>query len=126
VNAALCLWTNLLTKVSLFVFFLRIFTSKSHRIAAYAALVLCTAMNLAAFWFVLFSCGTPATFSITALKGQCNLGGVGTKQFWYAHTSFNLFGELVVIGLGASSVMKTTMNWDAKISVLFIFLLASG
>jgi hypothetical protein len=38
----------------------------------------------------------------------------------------SLLGEVVVIGLGISTVINTTLKRSAKVSVVFIFLLASS
>jgi hypothetical protein len=123
-SAILYSWAMLLIKLSLGLSFLRILVSPKQKYAAYTIIALSTLVNFTNAWFVLLWCGNPSQYVAKTLAGQCLPETFQIKFMTYFQAAVNIVVDIGLLTLPLSAVMKSMMNRRAKISVIFIILLA--
>jgi hypothetical protein len=92
--------------------------------AAYSIIIFSTIINFTLSWFVLFFCGTPIHFATKILDGQCLFDTLMVRIVVYMQAASNMVVDIGLLILPISTVSASTMTTGAKLSVLFIFVLA--
>jgi len=116
---------TLFLKLSLGFFFLRVLTDRWQLVVAYTVMAFVTIINIAEFWFYLFSCGNPKHYAQSMIVGGC-VSSVVTLTMLYVQFATNLAIDIVIVLLPMPTLWKSSIDLRAKWSVAFIFLLAGS
>lgn len=112
----------LLAKLSLVVFYLRIFTVPKFRIAAYTLIGFLIIGQFAIGFLTIFSCHPIELF----WNRDIHTGGcLDINQLAYANSALAIIQDLVILALPVAMLPGLQMNRNKKISVAMVFLLGS-
>jgi hypothetical protein len=81
------IWTMMLLKLAIALFFCRILRGKWQQIVIYCIATLSVVFGFAYFWFAVFQCGVP---------------GQGEEQFWWKKATGQCVNEASILGFGYS------------------------
>jgi hypothetical protein len=112
-------------KISLGIFFLRIFTVKCHRVVIYTAVILSTVFSTVWFFFTAFQCGAPVTalsFFNRRLEGKC-ISDTEILGWSYTHAAIVMSTDLTFALLPIALLRRSSMDQREKITVIFILVL---
>ena len=116
------LFATVLTKISILVFYLRVFTSHRFQMVAKAVIVITAAFCFSILFPLLFQC-TPVSHAWTRWtgdgKGRCINVNAGT----WSHAAINMVLDLVVLVLPLPSLfrLQLTYTWSRKLRILVMF-----
>jgi len=110
-------------KISLGIFYLRIVVSRWQKVTVYATVTIATAFGCFYFFAILFSCGVPTKFLISALQNKC--WGDAESRFATNLSAgiINAASDLILATLPITLIRKACMPLPAKISAGLILLL---
>ncbi|KAL0943596.1 integral membrane protein (CFEM domain-containing protein) [Colletotrichum truncatum] len=112
----------LFAKLSLVVFYLRIFTVKKFRIAAYSLIGFLVVGQVVIGFLTIFSCHPIELF----WNKDIHTGGcLDINQLAYANSALAILQDLIILALPIAMLPGLQMNRNKKISVAIIFLLGS-
>ncbi|KZL82968.1 cfem domain-containing protein [Colletotrichum incanum] len=112
----------LFAKLSLVVFYLRIFTVPKFRIAAYSLIGFLVVGQVVIGFLTIFSCHPIELF----WNRDIHTGGcLDVNQLAYANSALAIIQDLVILALPIAMLPGLQMNRNKKISVAMVFLLGS-
>lgn len=109
-----------MTKVSIILFYLRIFPEKKFRRVAWAVLTLCLAAMIAFVLSSVFEC-TPITRSWTGWDGEHEGHCTHINAQGWANAGVNIFFDLVTIALPLPQIFRLKMSPRQKAGILLMF-----
>ncbi|KAK2010439.1 CFEM domain-containing protein [Colletotrichum eremochloae] len=112
----------LLAKLSLVVFYLRIFTVPTFRTAAYSLIGFLVVGQVVIGFLTIFSCHPIELFWNRDIHtGSC----LDVNQLAYANSALAIIQDLIILALPIAMLPGLQMNRNKKISVALVFLVAS-
>lgn len=110
-----------LSKISIVVFYLRIFPDNWFRYAALVTIVMITISTTIIFLMTVFSCHPVAYFWDKNLRGKC----IDINSLAYANSGMSIAQDLIIIALPIPILLKLNISTKKKIGVGFMLTIGS-
>lgn len=110
-----------LTKASVLFFYMKIFTTRSFRLAGRIMVGVVAAWTIAFFFANLFTC-VPVTALVEQFYGnKC----INTLPMWYTESASDILLDLIILSMPIRPVMNLQLPTSQKVAVMGIFLLGA-
>jgi hypothetical protein len=107
----------LFAKLSMLFLYLRIFSSRSFRIAAYAVMFICIGTAIGTIIPTIFACHPIEKAWIPTMAGEC----IWTPGIWYASSSINIATDVMIIALPIAQMRSLNLPKAQKIGLAVLF-----
>jgi hypothetical protein len=120
-------WTMIMLKISLALFFFRLMKDKRERRILWIVVGASSVFGFAYFWFAVFQCGVPGKgkeFWYKKITEQC-VSNVSALAMAYTHALIQAGTDILLVSLPIPMVRKAKINRREKNVVIGILLLAT-
>jgi hypothetical protein len=107
----------LFAKLSMLFLYLRIFSSRNFRIAAYAVMFICIGTAIGTIIPTIFACHPIEKAWIPTMAGKC----IWTPGIWYASSSINIATDVMIIALPIAQMRSLNLPKAQKIGLAVLF-----
>ena len=97
--------------------YLRIFSSRNFRIAAYVVMSICIGTAIGTIIPTIFACTPIAKAWTPTLPGKC----IWTPGIWYSSSSINVATDVMIILLPIFQMQSLKLRKAQKIGLVFLF-----
>jgi hypothetical protein len=119
------IWTMMMLKISLALFFYRLFREKWQKRMVYVIVALFSIFSFAYFWFTVFQCGVPnGGFWFKRYLGEC-VNSSSTLGFGYSHGVISALSDIILAVMPISMVRNVKIHRKEKVIVICIIFLAA-
>ena len=114
--------STVLMKISILLFYLRVFIDQNFRRAVYAVMALCVAYAIAFFFPLVFQC-SPIAYAWTHWDAQKQGKCISLNAGVWAHAAVNILFDLIVLALPLQQFAKLnfTYSWRSKAQIGIMF-----
>ncbi|KAI1338419.1 hypothetical protein F5Y15DRAFT_417064 [Xylariaceae sp. FL0016] len=109
-----------LTKISVLLFFLRVFPGDNFRRICLLTIAHCAAFTAAILFGTIFSC-TPIEYTWLGWTGEVKGSSIDTNAFWWAQAGINIATDLFILLLPIPGILALNLGTRKKIYVLLMF-----
>ncbi|ETI21969.1 hypothetical protein G647_06039 [Cladophialophora carrionii CBS 160.54] len=107
----------LFAKLSMLFLYLRIFSSRNFRMAAYAVMFICVGTAIGTILPTIFACHPIEKAWIPTVPGRC----IWTPGIWYASSSINIATDVMIIVLPIAQIRSLKLPKAQKIGLAVLF-----
>lgn len=112
-----------LVKISILIFYLRVFPTQAFRVRCWAVIAFIAAGSIAFMFATIFQCSPISfVFNKNLHGGKC----VNFNTATWVNGAFNIFQDLLIIALPISEVRKLQLEVKKKISLYIMFALGGS
>jgi hypothetical protein len=119
------IWTMMLLKLSLALFFYRLLREKWQKRMITAIVAIFTVFSFAYFWFTVFQCGTPNSgFWFKRYLGEC-VSSSSILGFGYSHGIISALTDIILAAMPIPMIKNARIPRKEKVIVIGIVALAA-